>query len=196
MRMRSRKSASPRPQSIAHVYIYTYTHTHTHTETNAMGNCCCCAGSAADPSDQAITAQILTNKFVRYRGFVVLVRYVFPSGSKAVYVRDDKVYFDCCTGCIGGYPLKNITSAEVVRDATVRYPDIPVRTLGYHSYANNARRENSSFCLNPGVKITGSDGTVIAFVGGEGEMEKFVQDLNTAMKTRQKESELSHFHTY
>ena len=149
------------------------------TETNAMGNCCCCcAGSAADPSDPAVTAHILTNQFVRYRGSVILVRYVVPRSPKAVYVLNDKIYFDCCTGCIGGYPLHNITSAEVARDVTVNIPAW------------------SSFYLNQGVKITGSDGTVIAFLGGEGEVENFVQDLNTAMKTLQKESKLIDFNTY
>ena len=103
----------------------------------------------------------------------MLVRYVVRISPKAVYVRDDKIYFDCCTGCIGGYPLQNITVAEVARDVTVNFP---------------ARGNYSSFYLNPGVKITGSDGTIIAFSGEEGEVEKFVRDLNKAMENSQKKT--------
>lgn len=144
-----------------------------------MGNCCCCccAGPPADPSDPDVAAHILTDQFVRYRGIVIITRYVLPGSPKAVYVRDGGLYFDCCAGCIGGYPLQNITSAEVVRGVTLQLP----RSNNRSYYPR--RVDYSGFHLNPGVHITGSDGTIIAFLGKEGELEKFVQDLSVAMKT-------------
>ena len=136
------------------------------------GCCCCCAGAVADRSDPAVTAHILTDEYVCYRGSFIRTRYILPGYPKAVYVRDDKLYYDCCAGCVGGYPLRSITSAEAVSGVTVNLPQ-------------NGRY--SSFYLNPGVKIVGADGTIIAFSGAQGEVERFVDQLKESIEScRQK----------
>ena len=79
---------------------------------------------------------------------------------RAVYVSRDKLYFDCCVA--GGVPLWNITSADVVRGATILVGDRGV-------------------FLDPGIRIKATDGTVIAFTGSNAEVDMFVLHLRSAV---------------
>ena len=128
-----------------------------------MGSCCC-LGTPVDLSDPAVTAYIFTRQFVRHGAPLSYSSIMYRGGDRAVYVREGELHLGSHTGCMaGGYPLRSISSAEVVRGVTVQ--------------------GHMPFTLNPGVRITGADGTVIWFSGAEGEVENFVQQVNIAMES-------------
>ena len=125
---------------------------------------CCCLGSPVDLSDPAVTAYIFTRRFERHGAPFNYSSILYRGTDRAVYVREGELHLGSHTGCVNnGYPLRSITSAEVVRGETV--PGMV-----------------DMFTLKPGVKITGADGTVIEFSGAEGEVEKFVQKLKIEME--------------
>lgn len=124
-----------------------------------MGNCCCCCGSGISAESPSVVAYILTPHYVR-RGRVGQ-EYNCPT-PRPVYVRNDKLYFDCCS-CIGGYALDKISSVDVVRGATI--------LVGYRG-----------LFLDPGVRIKGSDGTTIAFTAQNTEVATFVHQLTSAVQ--------------
>lgn len=91
--------------------------------------CCCCSG--VDPEDPAVKAYIVTWHLQQTRGLYSARNSGCP---QAVYVRDDKLQFDCC--CFGGYPLTSITKIDIfattvricVNDGTI----IGFTTSSYH----------------------------------------------------------------
>ena len=85
-----------------------------------------------------------------------------------MYARDDKLYFECC-GC-DGYPLRRITSAEVVSG-------------GWTTIGLTATRIT-------GVRIRGSDGTTILFATSIADAQLFVQELRVAVEAARKRSEV------
>ena len=124
-----------------------------------MGNCCCCCGSGISAESPSVVACVLTTQYVRHG--TVRQQYNCPT-PRAVYARENKLYFDCCT-CIGGYALGNISSVDVVRGATI--------LVGYRG-----------IFLNPGVRIKGTDGTTIAFTAENTEVDTFVHQLRSAVQ--------------
>lgn len=127
-----------------------------------MGCClsCCCCSSRISQDDPSVTAYILTTAYARY-GAGAQTNYNSTS-AKPVYVRSDELRFDCCPCIIGGYPLRLISSIDVVRGATI--------LVG-----------RKGIFLNPGVRIKGSDGTTIAFSATSPEVDVFVHQLRSAV---------------
>lgn len=127
-----------------------------------MGCClsCCCCGSRIDPDDSSIAAYILTNAYARY-GARVQKSYNCRS-AKPVYVRSNELHFDSCSCPTRGYPLRLVSSIDVVRGATI--------LVGQRG-----------IFLNPGVRIKGSDGTTIAFSATSPEVDAFVHQLRLAV---------------
>ena len=126
-----------------------------------MGCCFSCCGSRVDPDDPTIRAYVLTSRYLRQGALGNLTKYNCPY-PKPVYVRKNKLHFDrCCI--VGGYPLTQISSVEVVRGGTV--------LVG-----------GRGISLNPGMRIRGSDGTTIAFTASDPEVEIFAQQLRSTME--------------
>ena len=140
-----------------------------------MGGCCCCCGSGIDAGDPSVSAHLLTTRYMRHGPR--RQKYKCPT-PRAVYVREDKLYFESCTCVAGGYPLERITSADVVRGATI--------LVGHRG-----------LFLNPGIRVKGNDGTVIAFSAPNSEVDMFVLQLRSsvaAVKERRSQSTSSNAH--
>ena len=128
-----------------------------------MGSClsyCCCCGSRINLEHPSVTAYVLTTRYMRH-GAGTRQKYMCPT-PRAVYVRRDKLYLDCCAGVVGGFPLRKISSVDVVRGATI--------LVGHRG-----------LFLDPGVRIKGSDGTSIAFTAPNAEVNMFVLHLRSAV---------------
>ena len=70
----------------------------------------CCCSSDVDPDDPTVQAYILTSEYETKRG---RVRSRYSGCLKAVYVREDKLHFDCCL--YGpGYPLTSISKIDIL----------------------------------------------------------------------------------
>ena len=133
-----------------------------------MGNCCCwCAGSAIDPDDPSVTFYVLTTNYMIYRRLGFRSSYGCPC-PKAVYVQDDVLDFDCCRGGCFAYPLRNISSVELV-----------------HGLNISIQMNRPPLHLNNGVLVRGNDGTIIVFSVPE-EAEKIVQQLQSVVESAQK----------
>lgn len=129
---------------------------------SCLSCCCCCCGSRIDPEDPSVTAYILTTRYIRH-GAGKRQKYMCPT-PRAVYVRREKLYFDCCACAVGGFPLSKISSVDVVRGATI--------LVGHRG-----------LFLDPGVRIKGNDGTSIAFTAPNAEVDMFVLQLRSAVAT-------------
>ena len=119
---------------------------------------CCC--SSIDPEDPTVTAYVRTTQYLQYRDRIVSYRYSCPC-PKLVYVQGDSLHFQCW--CFP-FPLRNISSVYVAR--------------GDRNQCYSGRR----IYLDHGVIVKGNEGTVIAFSTSEGETERFVQQLKSAVE--------------
>ena len=118
-----------------------------------------------------------------------MVRYIAPC-PQAVYVRGNKLYSQCCS-CLGGYPIANITAVEVIRGGQILFlytrfrvsnpkgATVHILNQG-ESVDHGVPRWNYRTLEFTGVRITGSDGTKIAFAATSEEAEVFAQQLRSA----------------
>ena len=148
----------------------------------------CCCSADVDPTDSSITAYIRTTVFVRQRGDLLVQRYISPSVSRAVYIRENKLYFERFSCVMDGYPIANITTVEVIRGRKLVVRRRGEREKVYilnqgesvdHGVARWIYRPIE--CEFTGVRMTGSDGTMIAFAATSEEAEVFIQQLRSAI---------------
>ena len=143
---------------------------------------CCCS---VDPAGSSITAYVRTTVFIRQRervmgGGGVDFAYIQPF-PQAVYVRGNKLYFQWCL-CLDGYHIANITTVEVIRGGQLFLcPSSRVDTTRATVHILNQGETVDHRVLRTleftGVRITGSDGTMIAFAATS---EVFAQQLRSA----------------
>ena len=127
------------------------------------GCCCCCycCGSRVDLDSSPVKAYILTTRYIRHGGGRQR-KYMCQSSPKPVYASGGALYLGVCQ-CVNRYPLRQIYSVDVVRGATI--------LVGYRGLH-----------LDPGVRIKGSDGTIIAFTASNEEVDAFVHQLRSAVE--------------
>ena len=137
-----------------------------------MGNscCCCCNPPGVKRSNSAITGYVHTGRFVRFTfPSGPSVSYGGPASFRAVYIQNERLQLEpmgCCRCCESeGYPVRSLISAEVVRGESVAFTP----SMG-------------GVYLNPGVKMTGADRTIIAFSCEEDEGKIFVERVREMME--------------
>ena len=164
----------------------------------------CCCSADVDPPGSPIIAYIRTTVFIRQRGDLLVQRYIRPSVPRVVYIRANKLYFERFSCVIGGYPIANITTVEVIRGGKLVLRRRGEREKVYilnQGESVSVDRGVARWIYRPfeceftGVRMTGSDGTMIAFAATSEEAEVFIQQLRSAIdvaKTTELQQNVTH----